>query len=72
MSDQDDSESIGLTRIIVRRRAKPLYEQVYERWYRARGQNPKITLRQVCDAMNVNYDSIRVLRSRNRKRKKRG
>lgn len=49
---------------------KPLYKQVIERYNRAHGQNKKITLKQICEEMNVNYASIRAMRSRDAKRKK--
>ena len=49
---------------------KPRYKQVIERYNRAHGQNKKITLKQICDEMNVDYASIRVMKSRDAKRKK--
>lgn len=49
---------------------RPTARQVIERYNRAHGQNPKITLRQICEQMNVNYASIRALKSRYAKQKK--
>ncbi len=50
---------------------KPTYKKVIERYNRAHAQNKKITLKQICEEMNVNYDSIRTLKSRLAKQKNR-
>lgn len=45
-----------------------LYKRTLERYNRAHGQNPKITLKQVCEEMGVSYESVRQYRFRERKR----
>lgn len=52
-----------------RLRTELLYKRVLEHYNRAHGQNPKITLKQVCEKMSVSYDAVRQYRSRERKRK---
>jgi hypothetical protein len=49
---------------------KPTGRDVIERYNRAHARNPKITLKQVCAEMNVNYASIRALKSRYAKQKR--
>lgn len=52
-----------------RLRTELLYKHVIERFNRAHGQNRKITLKQICEQMDVSYDAVRQFRSRERKRK---
>lgn len=47
----------------------PTAKAVIEHYNRAHGQNPKITLKDVCVRLGVSYDNIRQYRSRERKRK---
>lgn len=49
---------------------KPTAREVLQRYNRAHAQNPKITLKQICEEMNVNYASIRALKSRYTKQRK--
>ena len=54
----------------TRQKRKPTARDVIERYNRAHGQNPHITLKQVCAEMDVNYASIRALKSRYAKQKR--
>lgn len=63
----------GLTQLAAendRLRTQLLYKQVIETYNRAHGQNPKITLKQICEKIGVSYGAVRQFRSREQKRKK--
>ena len=49
---------------------KPTYKEVYARYRRRHARNPKVTIREVCDEMGVDYDNIRAAKSRATKREK--
>lgn len=49
----------------------PSYDEVIKYLKRARGRNPKITLKEVCNRLGANYNSVNAAASRAR-RKKRG
>ncbi len=55
------------TRVVYTR---PTAREVLEIYNRAHGQNPNISLKQVCEELNVNYASVRALKSRYAKQKK--
>lgn len=64
----------GLTDVAAenaRLRNELRYRQVIEKYNRAHGQNPKITLKEICAREGVSYDAVRQFRSRERKRKTR-
>lgn len=67
----EPDEPIGLVRVILSYRPKPLHEQVYERWRRRKAKNPKITLRQVCEELGVSYAAISSAKYRAEKRRQR-
>lgn len=49
---------------------KPTYKEVYTRYRRRHAKNPKITIREVCEEMGVDYDNMRAAKSRATKPKK--
>lgn len=49
---------------------KPLIQQAIARYEREHKQNRKVTFKQICEQMGVNYASARVLKSRYAKQKK--
>lgn len=50
-------------------RAEVRYRRVIEKYNRAHGQNPKITLKDICKQEGESYEAVRKFRLRNRKRK---
>lgn len=55
----------------LRAEQKPTYKEVYARYRRRHARNPKVTIREVCEEMGVDYDNIRAAKSRATKHKKR-
>lgn len=49
---------------------KPTYKEVYTRYKRRHAKNPKITIRDVCEEMGVDYDNIRAAKYRATKQEK--
>jgi len=62
-------ENKQLREKLSRQERKDLYDRVISRYNRAHGQNPKITLKDVCAEMGVSYAAIQKHRSRTRMRK---
>lgn len=65
------SDAIPKITVTIPAEQKPTYKEVYERYRRRRARNPKVTIRQVCEEMGVDYDNIRAAKSRATKGKPR-